>query len=48
LAALVDDEYDEIINKPKLTLITKDDMSDEYLDIWFGKNSELRKNQILN
>jgi DNA topoisomerase-2 len=48
LAALVDDEYDEIINKPKLTLITKDDMTDEYLDIWFGKNSELRKNQILN
>ncbi len=48
LAALVDDEYDEIINKPKLTLITKDDLSDEYLDIWFGKNSELRKNQILN
>jgi len=47
LAALVDDEYDEIINNPKLTLITKDDLSDEYLDIWFGKNPELRKNQIL-
>jgi DNA topoisomerase-2 len=48
LAALVDDEYDEIINKPKLTKITKDGLSDEYLEIWFGKNSELRKNQILN
>lgn len=48
LAALVDDEYDKIINDPKLTLITKDDLSDEFLDIWFGKNSELRKNQILN
>jgi DNA topoisomerase-2 len=48
LAALVDDEYDEIINKPKLTKITKDDLSDDYLEIWFGKNSELRKNQILN
>ena len=24
------------------------ELSDEYLDIWFGKNSELRKNQILN
>ena len=47
LAALVDDEYDEIINNPKLTLITKDDLSDEHLDIWFGKNSDLRKNQIL-
>ena len=48
LAALVDDEYNEIINNPKLTLITKDDLSDEYLDIWFGKNAELRKNQILS
>ena len=48
LAALVDDEYDEIINKPKLTLITKDDLANEYLDIWFGKNSELRKNQMIN
>ena len=48
LAALVDDEYNEIINNPKLTLITKDELSDEYLDIWFGKNAELRKNQILN
>jgi DNA topoisomerase-2 len=47
LAALVDDEYNEIINNPKLTKISKDDLSDEYLDIWFGKNSELRKNQIL-
>ncbi len=48
LAALVDDEYQEIINNPKLTKIKKDELSDEYLDIWFGKNSELRKNQILN
>jgi hypothetical protein len=48
LAALVDDEYQEIINNPKLTKITKDELSNEYLDIWFGKNSELRKNQILN
>lgn len=47
LAALVDDEYQEIIHNPKLTKITKDELSDEYLDIWFGKNSELRKNQIL-
>mgnify|MGYP003351702120 CR=1 FL=1 len=29
-------------------IIFHDDLSDEYLDIWFGKNSELRKNQILN
>lgn len=48
LAALVDDEYNEIINNPKLTLIKKDDLSDKYLDIWFGKNSELRKLEMLN
>ena len=48
LAALVDDEYQEIINNPNLTKITKDETSNEYLDIWFGKNSELRKKQILN
>ena len=29
LAALVDDEYDDIINKPRLVLITKDDLSAE-------------------
>jgi DNA topoisomerase-2 len=48
LAALVDDEYDEIINNPKLTLIKKDELSDKYLDIWFGKNSELRKLEMIN
>lgn len=47
LAALVDDEYKDIINNPKLTLICKDDLSSNTLDIWFGKNSELRKNELL-
>jgi len=47
LGALVDDEYDAIINKPKMTLITKDDVSNESLDIWFGKNSDLRKTELL-
>lgn len=47
LAALVDDEYKDIINNPKITLITKDDLSSKSLDIWFGKNSELRKNELL-
>lgn len=46
LAALVDDEYDEIINNPNLTLIKKDDLSEKYLDIWFGRNSDLRKAEI--
>ena len=47
LAALVDDEYDDIINKPKLTLIKKDETADQYLDVWFGKNSSLRKDELL-
>ena len=47
LAALVDDEYQDIINSPKMTLISKDDMSANSLDIWFGKNSDLRKTELL-
>lgn len=48
LAALVDDEYQDIINNPRMTLITKDDTSKESLDIWFGgKNSDLRKIELL-
>jgi DNA gyrase/topoisomerase IV subunit B len=47
LAALVDDEYNDIINSPKMTLITKDDMSGNSLNIWFGKNSDLRKTELL-
>jgi len=47
LAALVDDEYEDIINRPRLTLITKDDVSKDSLNIWFGKDSDLRKNELL-
>ena len=47
LAALVDDEYDDIINNPRMTLISKDDISEKSLDIWFGKNSDLRKTELL-
>jgi DNA topoisomerase-2 len=47
LAALVDEEYSEIINNPRLTQITTDDLSKEYLNIWFGKESELRKVEML-
>jgi len=47
LAALVDDEYSEIINNPRLTQITTDDLSKEYLNVWFGKESELRKVEML-
>ena len=47
LAALVDDEYDDIINRPRLTLITKDEASKGSLETWFGKNADLRKNELL-
>lgn len=48
LAALVDDEYKDIINNPRITLITKDDVSTRSLEIWFGKNSDLRKTELLD
>ena len=47
LAALVDDEYDDIINRPRLTLITKDEASKGSLETWFGKSADLRKNELL-
>ncbi len=47
LAALVDDEYNEIINKPRLVRIDSTKKSENYLDIWFGKDSDLRKKEML-
>jgi len=47
LAALVDDEYKEIIQNPKLAKLDYDITSEENLNIWFGKDAELRKKQIL-
>jgi DNA topoisomerase-2 len=46
LGALIDDEYNEIINSPRLTLIKKDQISSEKLEVWFGKNSDLRKKEL--
>jgi DNA topoisomerase-2 len=48
LGALVDDEYKEIINNPRLTQITSDEFSKNSLNIWFGKDSDLRKSELLN
>jgi len=47
LSALVDDEYQEIIQKPKLTLITRDELAEGSLQTWFGKESEPRKVELL-
>ncbi len=48
LGALLDNEYKEIINNPKLTQISSDEMSKNSLYTWFGKDADLRKNQLLN
>ena len=47
LGALVDDEYQEIIQRPRLTLISADDRSADSLSAWFGKDSEPRKAELL-
>lgn len=47
LSALVDDEYQDIIRRPKLTLITRDDFAEGSLQTWFGKDSEPRKVELL-
>lgn len=48
LAALVGDEYDAIINDPMLTKITNDGKSSDSLYTWFGKESSLRKDELLD
>jgi DNA topoisomerase-2 len=48
LGALVDDEYQDIINNPRLTQITSDEFSKNSLNIWFGKDSDLRKTELLS
>ena len=47
LAALVDDEYDEIINNPRLIQLSSDDLSKKHLNTWFGSDTELRKIELL-
>lgn len=47
LAALVDKEYDLIINNPKLLHITVDEKAEESLMAWFGDESNLRKDLLL-
>ena len=47
LGALENDEYDEIINNPRTVKITRDKDSNNSLEVWFGDNSDLRKERIL-
>ena len=47
LAALQDDEYEEIILRPRTILMSLDDRTKDSLNIWFGDKSELRKIELL-
>jgi len=47
LAALSNDEYEDIILKPRLISILNDDESKKSLNTWFGKDTDLRKEQLL-
>lgn len=48
LASLEDDEYDEIVNNPKLMQISKDAESKNSLKAWFGDDANLRKKRLLS
>ena len=48
LASLEDAEYEEIIKNPKVIKISNDKKYKESLDTWFGKDSNPRKEKLLN
>ena len=48
LAALRDDEYEAIIKNPNLVRIKYDKESKDELEAWFGKDSQPRKDRLLN
>lgn len=43
LASLSDEDYDVIMNNPKLVQIVKDDLADDSITSWFGNDSTKRK-----
>ena len=47
LAALEDDEYQEIISNPRCIQINRDTEYKDSLHTWFGGNSDLRKKKLL-
>lgn len=48
LAALTDEEYAEIIRNPRLYYYDITDKSNEKLNVWFGSDSTLRKDELMN
>jgi DNA gyrase/topoisomerase IV subunit B len=47
LAALEDDEYQEIIRNPRSYILTKDNQFNNTLETWFSGDSTPRKHKIL-
>jgi hypothetical protein len=47
LAALEDEEYQEIIRSPRSYILTKDNGFNSTLEIWFSGDSTPRKKKIL-
>jgi topoisomerase-4 subunit B len=43
LASLEDEDYDIVMNQPRLVQIVKDDLADSSLTAWFGNDSSKRK-----
>jgi DNA gyrase subunit B len=48
LAALEDEEYEEIIKSPKSVIVKNDSLYRETLQAWFGGDSNLRKKKLLS
>lgn len=46
LGALSPEEYKRIIQEPRIYYFELDDMANEKLDIWFGKDSDKRKKEL--
>lgn len=47
LSALQDDDYQDIIQNPNIYYYELDDLAQAELDIWFGKDSNKRKEKLL-
>lgn len=47
LGSLEKDEFKHMLENPFKIKITKDELSKEKLNIWFGKDTNLRKNELL-
>ena len=47
LGALEDNEYKELIQNPRIYYYELDDVALDELEIWFGKDSDKRKDKLL-